>query len=228
MAEGVAQAGRQQIVAGYDKFDLQDYDSFKTRCATYWASPPASTSPHPPPALPQTAAGDLLPLAQAFLAPWKPLITMHKGQIEDMTRANGPIEVLVLDASKTAATMDQMSATFFPHLIAGRSIVVQQDFLWWQQPWIAAQMALLSEFFVPVVFVPRFSVSYLCVKTPTPKRMLHMRLAQMSDRDLIAALREAKAQLQDFDIEKELRRVIKAVRANPGVRKAFKMRKPEP
>ncbi|MEM6589967.1 MAG: hypothetical protein AAF641_16090 [Pseudomonadota bacterium] len=226
LAEGVAQAKRAQVVVGYDKFGLQDYPGFKDRCANYWSVPPASQSKFDPPEMPESVPNDLLPLAELFLSPWGDGIQLHKGQIEEVTWDAGPIEVLVMDASKTAATMDRMSATFFPHLIPGRSIVVQQDFLWWQQPWIAAQMALLTEYFTPVAYVPRYSVSYLCTKTPPSKMLQDLQVAQMRDGQIIAAIREAKTQLQAFDIERPLRRLIKAVRANPGERKAYKMQKP--
>ncbi len=226
LAEGVAQAGRAQVVVGYDKFGLQDYPGFKERCANYWAVPPASLSRFDPPAMPDSAPNDLLPLAELFLSPWGDGVQLRKGQIEDVSWEAGPIEVLVMDASKTAATMDKMSATFFPHLVPGRSIVVQQDFLWWQQPWIAAQMALLTEYFTPVAYVPRYSVSYLCVKTPPAEVMENLRVADLRDGQMIAAIREAKTQMQAFDIERGLRRLIKAVRANPGERKAYRMQKP--
>ncbi|MEL7256123.1 MAG: hypothetical protein AAGL23_18270 [Pseudomonadota bacterium] len=226
LAEGVAQAGRAQVVVGYDKFGLKDYPGFKERCAKYWAVPPASQSRFDPPQMPDSVPNDLLPLAELFLSPWGDGIQLHKGQIEEMTWDAGPIEVLVMDASKAAATMDQMSATFFPHLIPGRSIVVQQDLLWWQQPWIAAQMALLSEYFRPVVFVPRYSVSYLCIKTPPADVMQRLSVHNMRDGEIIAAIRDAKSQLSGFDIDRPLRRLIKTIRANPGERKAYRMQKP--
>ncbi|MEO0370274.1 MAG: hypothetical protein AAF231_02360 [Pseudomonadota bacterium] len=226
LAEGVAQARRAQVVAGYDKFGLQDYPGFKDRCAKYWAVPPASESRFDPPQMPETAENDLLPLAELFLKPWGDGVLLKKCQIEEVTWEGGPIEVLVMDASKTAATTDRMSATFFPHLIPGRSIVVQQDLLWWQQPWIAAQMVLLSEYFVPVAYVPRYSVSFLCIKTPPADVMDGLRVADMRDGEIIAAIREAKGQLAAFDIERPLRRLIKTVRANPGERRAYKMEKP--
>lgn len=227
LAEGVAQADRAQIVHGYDKFGLQDYPGFKDRCARYWAKPPASKSQFDPFVMPDIPGDDLLPVAEVFMAPWGKGVRLYKGQIEAMTWTGEPIELLVLDASKTAATMDRMSAMFFPHLIAGRSIIVQQDFLWWQQPWIAAQMALLSEYFTPVAYVPRYSVSYLCVKTPPPEVMSELDVTSMRDGEFIAAVRESMGHLQAFDIERPLRRLIKAVRANPGQRKAHKMRKPD-
>lgn len=97
-----------------------------------------------------------------------------------------------MDASKTAETMDRMSAQFFPYLIPGRSIVVQQHFLWWQQPWIAVQMTLLTDYFEPVVHVPRDSVSFLCRKAVPRELLEELEVATMTDAQVMTALPDMK------------------------------------
>ncbi|SMX46667.1 hypothetical protein [Maliponia aquimaris] len=228
LAEGVAQAGRQQVVYGYDKFDVTDYDVFAERYRAYCASPPASECGLPPMPLPEPHGTDLLPVAAEFLRPWGQGIELRKGQIEDIGWPGGEIEVLVMDASKTAESMDQMSAQFLPHLIPGRSVVVQQDFLWWQQPWIAAQMALLRDYLVPLVHVPRDSVSFLCVRAIPSGLLEGLTLAAMPDEEMIRLHREMKQMVKPLRIDRQMRRLTASVRANPGVRKAFGFRnKPE-
>ncbi|MGP6089969.1 hypothetical protein [Antarctobacter jejuensis] len=224
LAEGVARAGRAQIVHGYDKFDVVDFSSFADRYHKYCATPPASDSPHAALPLIEADGNDLTPVVRAFLQPWGEGVQLYKGAIEDLGWHGGEIEVLVMDASKTAESMDQMSAQFFPHLIPGRSVVVQQDFLWWQQPWIGVQMAMLSDYLIPVAHVPRDSVSFLCTK-PIPADLLEsLNVAGMSDAEMIGRLREMKQLVKPLKIDKHMRRLIASVRANPGTRKAFQFR----
>ena len=65
---------------------------------------------------------DILPLAQSLLSPWGERVHFHRGEIDQMSWDGGSIEVLVMDASKKAQTMDRMSETFMPHLLPGRSL----------------------------------------------------------------------------------------------------------
>lgn len=224
LAEGVAQAGRADVVYGYDKFDVVDFDSFADRYHRYCAAPPASDSPHDPLPLVAAEGTDLTPVARAFLQPWGDRVQLYKGAIEELGWRGGEIEILVMDASKTAESMDRMSIQFFAHLIPGRSVVVQQDFLWWQQPWIGVQMAVLSDYLVPIVHVPRDSVSFLCTK-PIPVGLLEtLNVAGMTDGEMIGRLREMKQRVKPLKIDKQMRRLIASVRANPGKRKAFQFR----
>ncbi len=221
LAEGVAQAGRKDVVHAYDKFDVVDFESFADRYRRYCDAPPASDSPHD--ALPLVGAdgNDLTPVARAFLQPWGEAVQLYKGAIEELGWHGGEIEVLVMDASKTAESMDRMSAQFFPHLIPGRSVVVQQDFLWWQQPWIGVQMAMLSDYLRPVVHVPRDSVSFLCTQ-PIPAELIEaLNVAGMSDAEMIGRLRVMKQLVKPLKIDRQMRQLIASVRANPGNRKAF-------
>ncbi|MBR9844549.1 MAG: hypothetical protein GYB25_15430, partial [Rhodobacteraceae bacterium] len=187
-------------------------------------SPPASESPHVEPPLLGPFGTDLLPIAARFLEPWGEGIALYKGQIEEIGWTGGQIEILVMDASKTAETMDQMSALFFPHLIPGRSIVVQQDFLWWQQPWIAVQMAVLSEYFEPVVHVYRDSVSFLYKKQIPVELLASLRVADMDDGEMIEHLRAMKQAVKPLKIDRAMRQLIASVKANPGQRAAFRYR----
>lgn len=224
LAEGVRQAGRDQVVHGYDKFEVGDFDMFRKRYEQYCQTPPASESPHEAPPLIGPFGTDLLPIAERFLTPWREGVQLYKGQIEEIGWHGGDIEILVMDASKTAQTMDQMSALFFPHLIPGHSIVVQQDFLWWQQPWIAVQMALLAEYFEPVVHVHRDSVSFL-YKQEIPAEMLEtLRVAELDDAVFIEQLRAMKQAVKPLRIDRAMRQLIASVKANPGQRAAFRYR----
>ncbi len=169
---------------------------------------------------------DILPLAQDLLAPWAPSITFHRGEIEQTGWAGGPIEILVMDASKTAASGDAMAAAFFPHLIPGASLVVQQDCLHWSQPWVPAQMERLAPCFRPLAHAPRDTVVFLCERTPTAREIAAARLADSDDAALDADLAGSAARLAALGLSRRIEAMRAALAANPGERRAFAFRRP--
>lgn len=169
---------------------------------------------------------DILPLSRRLLKPWENLIELHPGEIEDAYWPDTPIELLVMDASKTASTMDAMSATFFPHLVPGHSLVVQQDLMHWSQPWIAAQMEMLAKFFTPVAFAAPSSVVYACMAAPDVAALDAVRAADLDDDTLIDWVRQAGRRLNRFGKERVFARMEDAIRANPRERIAWQFKKP--
>lgn len=170
---------------------------------------------------------DIFPLAQRLLAPWSERIEFHQGNIEDLGWTGGPIEILTLDASKKTELTDQMTADFFPSLIPGHSVIIQQDFLHWSQPWIAAQMVSLSDHFQPVGFAPDDTVIFLCLKEITPEALKAARTTDLSDNDLLEAIARTRDMLAPFGATHRLDRMEQGVRDNPGVRVAWQMKRAE-
>ncbi|SMX30886.1 hypothetical protein [Actibacterium lipolyticum] len=168
---------------------------------------------------------DTLPLATALLGRWADRITLHPGEIEHAVW-NEPIELLVMDASKTASSADNMAEIFFPHLIAGQSLLVQQDLMHWSQPWIAAQMELLSEYFTPLAFCRDSTIVYGCTKVPTLKALKGAQVGGLSDDALISLLEKAKHTLSAFVEAQQFDEMIKAIRANPKERTAWRFQRP--
>ncbi len=130
LAEGQRRAGRAAPVHGHDAFTVSE--RFKAQFLY-------------PAGVPAFAGADMLPVARQLLHPWAGTVRLHPGRIEDQVRDGVPIEIRAMDASNTAGTADAMAAAFLPALVPGRGIVIQQDFLHWRQPWVAAQMALLGD-----------------------------------------------------------------------------------
>jgi hypothetical protein len=209
LAEGQRQAGRAVPVHGYDTFTVSD--RFKDQFLY-------------PAGVPAFDGEDMLPVARALLAPWADTVRLHPGRIEATGWDGGPIEILAMDASKTAATADAMAAAFLPALVPGRGIVIQQDYLHWKQPWIGAQMALFGDCFAPVAYAPKDTVVFRCLRVPGPDEIAAAATAHLDDTAMIAALRLARDRLAPLGIVRGIRRLIEAVRANPGVRAAWSMK----
>ncbi|WP_371225235.1 class I SAM-dependent methyltransferase [Roseovarius sp. 2305UL8-3] len=213
LAEGTRQGGGQAQIHAFDQFAASE--KVKERQLYSKGVAPFDGT-------------DILPLAQQVLAPWAPNVHFHKGRIEDSVWEDGPIALLVLDASKTSETMDQMAAIFFPHLIPGQSIIVQQDELHWKEPWIAVQMEAFADHFEPLCHVPGGTVAYRCIKAIDQAALANGAVDGMSDQDMIAALSLAAERLSFLNVADKLARQQEAIRLNPGKRKSwsFKNRAP--
>jgi len=90
-------------------------------------------------------------------------IQVHDGDLRKDPWEAGPIEILFIDICKCWSTNQAVLQTFFPHLIAGHSIVVHQDFVRVWNPWIPVSMAALGDYFEVLTEVESSRV-YRCVK----------------------------------------------------------------
>ncbi len=214
LAEGQRRAGRTAPVHAFDRFG---------------ASPSVKELILYPAGIQPFDETDILPLSKRLLAPWAPHVTFHKGQIEDHIWLDGLIEVLAIDAGKTAKGLDRMAEIFFPALIPGRSVVLQQDFLHWKVPWIPVQMERMANWFRPVAVCPKDTVVYLCTKEVDEAALEAGRVGHLSDEDLLEGINSARQRLRHWDVDARLVAMAEAVTLNPGQRKAkrFKIR-PQP
>ena len=73
------------------------------------------------------------------------MVTVHEGDIATFPwPADRDIEILFIDIAKNWATNDVILHQFLPRLIAGVSVVIQQDYHWPGTPWIPVSMELLA------------------------------------------------------------------------------------
>lgn len=74
-------------------------------------------------------------------------VDVHAGDLRKLGWGNGPIALCFLDICKCWSTNQAVFEHFFPHLIPGRSIVIQQDFNHPWSPWIPIGMQWLAPWF---------------------------------------------------------------------------------
>ena len=206
LAAGAA-AGHGGPVLAYDHFTIQDHQK-----AQYLYSA----------GIPQFAGADMLPAVRQLLAPWRDIVTLHAGDIMRGGWRGGPIEVLFIDAAKTPGTADHIARAFFPHLMPGRSVIVQQDYLHWRQPWVSAQMELLADAALPVAWCRKGTVAFLVTGAITPDRLAAARTGDLDDPALIALLHRALRRFPARPQGARLARAILAIADNPGVRLPFR------
>lgn len=74
------------------------------------------------------------------------LITVHEGDVLDFS-AEEPVEYLFVDIAKSYKVMDHLLLKFFPALIAEKSLIIMQDYLWGSTgPWHHVVMEKLSDY----------------------------------------------------------------------------------
>lgn len=207
LAAGLAASGAPHHLHGYDRFTANQ------EARALYLSPNG---------VPLTNQDDILPLAQKFLAPWAQNITLHRGEIANLIWDGGPVELLVVDAAKSTHLADHIAAQFYPELIPGVSLVVHQDFLHKQQPWLAAQMVRLAEYFTPLGLVARDCVVFACTKAVDADALADAATVGMDDDKLLSQLRKA-AKIYDFIPKTRFKALIEKLRANPGARVAWQL-----
>ena len=124
------------------------------------------------------------------IAPYAELVEVHAGDVREHPWSGGPIEILFIDLAKHWEVCDWVTWQFFPHLIPGRSLVVQQDYLYhhWVA-WLHVTMEFYADYFEYVCDTDVNSVVFLHTKAIPP---------DVLRRDTVASLSiEEKAALMD-------------------------------
>lgn len=210
LLSGLAAAGRANPVHSYDRFRSS---------RAFWAK----FMPDEP--LPDSDDADLLPVVRRHLAPWAGQVTLHIGDIGEKRWTGGEIEILSVDAAKGAAMADHIAAQFFLALVPGRSILVQQDYLMAVQPWLCAQMVGMREQFLPLAFVPKVGMVFLCVAPVTAAALTAGRTDGLTDGKLMQRVREAAGWHEGLVARGVFQAMLRQIKANPGVRLGWQMRR---
>jgi len=159
LAEGLRRNRRWTATSGkpihsYDRFEIEDW----TRGLYFPENAPAGSS-----------------FREEFdrnIAPYADLVDVHAGDVLNQQWSGGPIEILFIDVAKHWTVCDWVTWQFFPHLIPGRSLVVQQDYLYhhWVA-WLHVTMELYADYFEYVCDTEVNSAVFLNTK-PIPESVL--------------------------------------------------------
>ena len=209
LLSGLALSGRDFHVHSYDRFR-----SSRVFWARYLPGEP----------LPEADDADLLPVVRRHLSPWEGHVTLHVGDIGQMRWTGGAVNILSVDAAKGSAMADHIAAEFFPALVPGRSILVQQDYLMAVQPWLSAQMVGMRDQFLPLAHVPRVGMVFLCVAPVTEPVLAAARVDGLTDGKLMQRVREAAAWHEAMVPRPVFKAMLEQVKAHPGVRLGWQMR----
>jgi len=143
LAEGLLSAGRSDLIDVYDRFEVEPYMS-----ELYFQEEGL------------VGGESFLPVFECNTAHVAQLLAVHAGDLLSKSWRGDPIEILFVDCSKTWELNDFIVSEFFPSLIGGRAVVIQQDFVFALCPWVALTMEHLADHFEPVAFAEQCSVVY--------------------------------------------------------------------
>jgi hypothetical protein len=82
---------------------------------------------------------------EARVAPFDVPHVVREGDVMEIGWSGEPIDILFLDLVKSWKINDAVLQDFFSCLVPGRSVIVQQDYGWGGEPWIAITMELLGD-----------------------------------------------------------------------------------
>jgi hypothetical protein len=147
-----------ELIVSYDRFQIEDYtlEAFA-------------------PYLPSTGVGSSFREAFNHNVASFGDGEVREGDICTLGWSGEPIEILFLDVVKTWDVHEVVWTQFFPCLIPGQSIILQQDYLWGYAPWIHMTMELIADFVEILDWMPNGTVAYL-LDSSLPADTLHTRL----------------------------------------------------
>jgi len=133
---------------------------------------------------------DILPYFQANIERFRDRIVAQKGDLGRKRWNDGPIRILFVDAAKSPRLMHHIANEFFPHLLPG-ALVVHQDWVSAEDPWIHIAMGELAEYF-DVMDSPEGGTLCFRVKKQVPRHALPANFMKDSNApQLLAAARSA-------------------------------------
>ena len=100
----------------------------------------------------------------------EPSLTCRASDILQSSWTGEPIEVLFLDMIKNWVVNDFAIQVFFPFLVPGHSIILQQDYHWGFGPWLHITMELLADCVTKLDSMPNGTVAYL-LNSPIPHEL---------------------------------------------------------
>lgn len=124
-----------------------------------------------------------------------PLVSVHAGDLLQEVWNDEPIEIAFIDVAKTLELNSHVIQQFFPSLIPGKSILIQQDLQYPGYPWLTVCMFVLRDYFSVIDTLPCNSVVYRLEKA-IPKAMLEQADCAKMERERFRSLhREALQEL---------------------------------
>lgn len=142
------------LIHAYDRFEVEEY----TRGSFFAPDTPVGSS--------------FRDRFDATVAPYDGLIEVHAGDVTAQTWTGGSIELLFVDVAKHWTVCDWVTRELFAHLVPGRSLVVQQDYLFgsWTG-WLHVTMEALAEHFDYVCDTGQNSVVFRHTRAIPPEKL---------------------------------------------------------
>lgn len=120
----------QKLIHSYDRFEIEAWT-----VGTYFPE--------------EARVGESFrPIFDGNIAAYADLVEVHDGDVLSRPWTDGPVEILFIDIAKHWTVCDWVTWQFFPRLIPGKSVVIQQDYLYhhWVA-WLHVTMEFYADYF---------------------------------------------------------------------------------
>lgn len=157
---------------------IHSYDLFEVEAWTVGRYFPEGTAP----------GSDFYPIYHRNIRAYDDLIDVRRGDVTRFGAFSLPIEILFIDLAKHWTVCDFVTRNYFPSLIPGHSIVIQQDYLFGSHTaWLHVTMEYLSDCFEIIGDTGYNSVIFLNTKS-IPDSVLEKNIVQSLTRSEIKEL----------------------------------------
>jgi hypothetical protein len=173
---------------------------------------------------PKFAGTDFLPSVQSLLTSINDLLVYHKGDFLASRWTGGRISVLHVDISKSYALNTHILNEFATALVPGLSLVIQQDYQHWANPWVAASMEFLEDFFELLSWTDENSVLFSCRKSLPPGIGNEVERAVRDEKTMRHLLRSAAKRFPDRRQREALAKSLIAYETNLGIERAWQFK----
>ncbi len=145
---------------------------------------------------------------------------MWSGDFKEHQYTGEKVEVMFVDIAKSSEVNDLLLSNYFPHLIPGQSVVIQQDYLHYRTPWLITSMELLYPKIQMVAWTKDYSVLFKCCDQITPDDAKNASFDALSEQQVVELMERAKARFP-FEYQREMMDLsMRAYRAKPTARQA--------
>ena len=142
----VTASQKQQAIYSFDLFRLGGYNNFVERFAVH------------------NETGNLLPTFLEVTRDYHDYINIHQGDFLSWTWGGGPIEILFVDLAKTWDLNDHVIKTMFPCLLPDQSVLIQQDYVHFNEYWVHITMEWFRDYFEFCGVLRGATAYYRCIK----------------------------------------------------------------
>lgn len=200
LAHGVRTSGLKRKIHAYDWFRVTERNKSNF----------LYSRGHPP-----YEGEDAFPLFQQLTKDYSDLIHAYPGEFTKSEFVPPDISVLFVDIAKSWATNDFIVTRFFPKLTVG-SIVVQQDFLFYKNPWLYSTMYKLRDKITYLSNTADYSVIYAVTKNINHSDVIPCLQANTSADEMRIAIQEAKKNFKELRQREMVDAVLRAFNATPN------------
>jgi hypothetical protein len=205
LAWGVAQSSAPRRIFSYDRFVIDEKLKFQFLYQRGHGFYPSN---------------ETLPLFRKLTRTFDKIITPVPGDIREQAWPGSPVALLFVDLSKTVEINDHILRTFFGALEPG-SIVVQQDFLFFRNPWLYSTMRRLAEAIEMLAHAEDNSVVFGVRRKPTPEEIEACLSCNVSTDDVLDAIDHFRTRFHDLRQLEMIDALAAAVKASPRADKAW-------